>query len=27
VFHRYTFRDDLVSRMVVFVDREAAATP
>ncbi len=27
VFHRYTFRHDLVSRMVVFVDREAAKTP
>jgi hypothetical protein len=27
VFHRYTFRDDLVSRMVVFTDREAAAAP
>jgi SnoaL-like protein len=27
VFHRYSFKDDLVSRMTVFVDREAAATP
>ncbi|MGH9080318.1 MAG: nuclear transport factor 2 family protein [Acidimicrobiales bacterium] len=27
LFHRYTFRDDRVSRMVVFVDREAAAMP
>ena len=24
VFHRYTFADDLVRRMVVFADREAA---
>jgi ketosteroid isomerase-like protein len=27
VYHRYTFKDGLVSRMVVFVDRQAAATP
>jgi hypothetical protein len=26
VFHRYTFAGDLVSRMVVFTDREAALT-
>jgi hypothetical protein len=26
VFHRYTFKGDLVSRMVVFADREAAAS-
>ena len=24
VFHRYTFKSDLVSRMVVFADRESA---
>jgi hypothetical protein len=27
VFHRYTFRGDLVRRMVVFTDREAALRP